>query len=148
MENKEINDFFVDKIRDIKKVEGFYYITFGNYEVGFIIPNDDNKLLKRIWNRSIIASSGWGDCSLFTHETWIRSYSFNRRTVSYTRKKESLHNYLFTFVVDNSNSLSHNINIDYPSFGIFAKTKLEAIRVFKLSDWEFKNKKIIKIDIF
>jgi hypothetical protein len=135
----------VNKIRDINKVEGFYYITFGNYEIGFVIPNNDAELLARTWQRSMIASSGWGDCSLFTHDRWIRSYSYNHKTLSDTRKSKLPYNRQFTFIVDNSNGLTHNINIDYPSYVIFEKTKISAIRKFKNSNWEYKDKKVINI---
>lgn len=51
----------------------------------------------------------------------------------------------FDIIMDNSLALSHNINIDYPSFFCFALTEKEAIQKMMESNFEYKKLKIHRI---
>jgi hypothetical protein len=59
----------------------------------------------------------------------------------------ALQSKLHCISVDNSNSQSFNINIDYPSFHCFAQNKAEAIGKMWLSDFQYKHLKIHSINI-
>src|SRR5690242_6950058 len=56
-----------------------------------------------------------------------------------------IYNKMFEVIVDNSQAQSHNINIDYPTFFCFAKSKEEAVGKMMLSDFQHKNRPVTKI---
>lgn len=51
----------------------------------------------------------------------------------------------YTITVDNSKALTHNVNIDWPTFFCFALSEAEAIGKMMLSDFVYKNLKVINI---
>jgi hypothetical protein len=51
----------------------------------------------------------------------------------------------FTISVDNTRANTHNININRPSFSVFAESKEEAVGKMILSDFPHKHKRILDI---
>lgn len=54
----------------------------------------------------------------------------------------------YTITVDNSIALTHNINVDCPTFFCFANSEAEAIEKMAASDFQHKHRAILRIDAF
>ncbi len=61
--------------------------------------------------------------------------------------KKVISNGYYEIVLDNSMAKSFNVNIDSPSYHVFASSKKDAIEKLRTSDFAYKNKDISKINI-
>lgn len=68
-----------------------------------------------------------------------------KRKIEVDKTFRLIYNIGFTISVDNSAALSHNINIDYPTFFCWALTEKEAIEKMMQSDFVHKHRKISRI---